>query len=175
MKLDHLWEWLDIIGDLLKIFSEISTPLTNLTRKNQVYVWTEKCEKAFEELKKALVNAPVLRVPERNHDLTIYTDACGYGLGAVLMQEGQVVAYASRQLKPHETRYATHDLELAAVVYALKLFFFFFFCAKFEIYTEHKSLKYLFSEKVLNMRQHRWVDFLATYDFDIIYTPRKEN
>ena len=159
----------------IKDFSKISSPLTNLTRKNQAFVWTEKCEQAFIKIKEALINAPVLRVPEGNENLVVYTDASGSGLGAVLMQQDQVVAYASRQLKPHETRYATHDLELAAVVYALKLWRHYLLGAKFILYTDHKALKYLFSQKDLNMRQHRWVEFLAAYDLDILYTPGKAN
>src|SRR5574338_29466 len=159
----------------IKDFSKISSPLTNLTRKNQAFVWTEKCEQEFIKIKEALINAPVLRVPEGNENLVVYTDASGSGLGAVLMQQDQVVAYASRQLKPHETRYATHDLELAAVVYALKLWRHYLLGAKFILYTDHKALKYLFSQKDLNMRQHRWVEFLAAYDLDILYTPGKAN
>ena len=91
------------------------------------------------------------------------------------MQGNQVVAYASRQLKPGETKYATHDLELAAVVYALKLWRHYLLGAKFKLFTDHKSLKYLFSQKELNLRQHRWVEFLAAYDLDMLYTPGKEN
>src|SRR5574338_502890 len=159
----------------IKDYSKMSSPLTNLTRKNQPFIWTEKCEQAFSRIKEALVNVPVLRVPEGNENLVVYTDASGSGLGAVLMQQDQVVAYASRQLKPHETRYATHDLELAAVVYALKLWRHYLLGAKFILYTDHKALKYLFSQKDLNMRQHRWVEFLAAYDLDILYTPGKAN
>ena len=159
----------------IKDFSKIATPLTNLTRKNQVFKWTEKCEQAFVKLKEALISAPVLKVPEGNENMVVYTDASGLGLGAVLMQQNQVIAYASRQLKPHETRYATHDLELAAVVYALKLWRHYLLGAKFQLFTDHKALKYLFSQKDLNMRQHRWVEFLADYDLEISYTPGKAN
>src|SRR5574338_465797 len=150
-------------------------PLTNLTRKNQKFIWNDKCEQAFTQIKEALVTSPVLRVPEGNEGVVVYTVACGSGLGAVLMQQDQVIAYASRQLKPHETKYATHDLELAAVVYALKLWRHYLLGAKFILYTDHKALKYLFSQKDLNMRQHRWVEFLAAYDLDILYTPGKAN
>ena len=140
-----------------------------------MFKWTEKCEQAFSKLKEALVSAPILRVPEGNENLVVYTDASGLGLGAVLMQQGHVIAYASRQLKPHETRYATHDLELAAVVYALKLWRHYLLGAKFQLFTDHKALKYFFSQKDLNMRQHRWVEFLADYDLEILYTPGKAN
>ena len=102
-------------------------------------------------------------------------DACGTGLGAVLMQEGRVVAYGGRQLKVHEKNYPTHDLELAAIVFALKSWRHYFLGEKFELYTDHKSLKYLFSQKDLNLRQQRWMEFLASYDFEISYTPGKGN
>ena len=91
------------------------------------------------------------------------------------MQQHQVIAYASRQLKSSEVRYATHDLELAAIVYALKLWRHYLLGAKFEVYTDHKSLKYVFSQKELNMRQQRWIELLASYDFEILYTPGKAN
>ena len=126
-------------------------------------------------MKQALVEAPVLQIPEVNEGMVVYTDASGSGLGAVLMQHGKVVAYASRQLKPNETKYATHDLELAAIVYALKLWRHYLLGAKFELFTDHQALKYLFSQKDLNMRQARWMEFLAAYDLDILYTPGKAN
>ena len=91
------------------------------------------------------------------------------------MQRGRVVAYASRQLKPHEKNYVTHDLELMAIVFALKIWRHYLLGEKFEIYTDHKSLKHLFTQKDLNMRQQRWVEFLASYDLDILYTPGKAN
>ena len=159
----------------IRDFAKKSTPLTQLTKKEQPFVWSEKCEEAFRQLKEDLTQAPVLKIPEANEDFVVYTDASGSGLGAVLMQDNQVVAYASRQLKPGEVKYATHDLELAAVVYALKLWRHYLLGAKFKLFTDHKSLKYLFSQKELNMRQHRWVEFLAAYDLDMLYTPGKAN
>ena len=114
-------------------------------------------------------------IPEGNQDFVVYTDASRTGLGAVLMQRERVVAYASRQLKPAETRYATHDLELAAIVFALKIWRHYLLGEKFILYTDHKSLKYLFSQKDLNLRQQRWLEFLAAYDLDILYTPGKGN
>ena len=90
-------------------FSKIAAPLTQLTKKNQAFVWDERCENAFKSLKDKLTSAPVLVIPKGDEEITVYTDACGTGLGAVLMQGGRVVAYASRQLEPHEKRYPTHD------------------------------------------------------------------
>ena len=102
-------------------FSKIASPLTELTRKDVKFIWSEACEKSFQELKKRLVTAPVLTIPNGEGKFTIYSDASGTGIGCVLMQEGKVVAYASPQLKPYEQSYPTHDLELAAVVFALKI------------------------------------------------------
>jgi len=92
-----------------------------LTRKDEKFVWTEECASAFEELKKRLITAPVLKTPTGSGDMVIYSDASEKGLGCVLTQYGHVIAYASRQLKIHERNYPTHDLELAAVIYALKI------------------------------------------------------
>ena len=101
-------------------FSKIAKPMTELLKKDTKFVWTDECEASFQELKKRLVTAPVLILPNIRKDFQVYCDASRQGLGGVLMQEGRVVSYASRQLRPHERNYATHDLELAAVVHALK-------------------------------------------------------
>ena len=131
-------------------FARISAPLTALTRKDVKFIWSEKCESAFNELKRKLTSAPVLAVIDGSEGLTVYTDACREGLGAVLMQNGRVIAYAGRQLKTHEVNYATHDLELLAVVFALKLWRHHLLGTKFELFTDHKSLRYIFSQKDLN-------------------------
>ncbi|KAL4032854.1 hypothetical protein IC575_005937 [Cucumis melo] len=102
-------------------FSRIATPLTQLTKKGAPFVWSKACEDSFQNLKQKLVTAPVLTVPDGSVSFMIYSDASKKGLGCVLIQQGKVVAYASRQLKSHEQNYPTHDLELAAVVFALKI------------------------------------------------------
>ena len=102
-------------------FSSIATPLTKLTRKNVPFVWTEQCEASFEELKKGLTTAPVLTLPSGSGSFVVYIDASHVGLGCILMQDGKAIAYGSMQLKDHEKNYATHDLELAAIVFALKM------------------------------------------------------
>jgi len=101
-------------------FSKMVSPLTQLTRKDQPFSWTDKCEKCFEEKKRRLTTAPILIIPDTNKMFEVYCDASYQGLGCVLMQEKRLVAYASRQLKVHEKNYPTHDLELATVVFALK-------------------------------------------------------
>ena len=105
-----------------------------------------------------LVEAPVLTQPTSGKEYTLNSDASGIGLGCVLMQDEKVVAYASRQLKPHQYNYSTHDLELAAVVFALKIWQHYLYGEKCRFYTDHKSLKYLLMQKELNLRQRRWLE-----------------
>jgi hypothetical protein len=156
-------------------FSKLALPLTRLTRKNQAFVWDQKCEDSFQELKHRLTTAPVLVLPNPNGNFEVYCDASKQGLGCVLMQDRRAVAYASRQLKPHEGNYPTHDLELAAVVFALKIWRHHLYGARFEVFSDHKSLRYLFDQKELNMRQRRWLEFLKDYDFGLNYHPGKAN
>ena len=156
-------------------FSAIATPLTRLLKKETKFEWTERCEKSFQELKQRLTTAPVLTIPSGPGGYEIYSDASLKGLGCVLMQHGRVVAYASRQLRPHEMNYPTHDLELAAIIFALKIWRHYLCGERFQIYTDHQSLKYLFSQKELNMRQRRWMELLKDYDCDILYHPGKAN
>ncbi|KAA0032794.1 ty3-gypsy retrotransposon protein [Cucumis melo var. makuwa] len=156
-------------------FSRIATPLTQLTRKGAPFVWSKACEDSFQNLKKKLVTAPVPTVPDGSGSFMIYGDASKKGLGCVLMQQGKVVAYASRQLKSHEQNYPTHDLELAAVVFALKIWRHYLYGEKIQIFTDHKSLKYFFTKKELNMRQRRWLDLVKDYDCEILYHLGKAN
>ena len=105
----------------------------------------------------------------------MYCDASRAGLGCILMQSGRVVAYGSRQLKNHEQNYPTHDMELVAVVFALKIWRHYLYGKEFEVYSDHKSLKYIFTQGDLNMRQRRWMEFLDDYDFTLHYHPGKAN
>jgi len=141
-------------------FSKIVARWTQLTRKDHPFAWTEQCEKNFEELKRRLTNAPILTIPDTNQSFEVFCDASYQGLGCVLMQNKKVVAYASRQLKVHERNYPTHDLELAAVIFALKTWRHFLYGVSFNVFSDYKSLKYLFDHKELNMRQKRWIEFL---------------
>ena len=156
-------------------FSRIALPLTKLTRKTQPFVWDNSCERSFIELKQRLTTAPVLTIPDPQLTFVVYTDASGHGLGCVLMQQGRVVAYASRHLKPHEQNYPTHDLELAAIVFALKIWRHYLYGVTVELYYDHKSLKYLYDQKELNMRQRRWMELLKDYNLEIKYYPSKGN
>ena len=103
---------------------------------------------------------PLTQLTCKEEPFVVYCDASKLGLGGVLMQDGKVVAYASRQLRIHEKNYPTHDLELAAVVFVLKIWRHYLYGSRFEVFSDHKSLKYLFDQKELNMRQRRWLELL---------------
>ncbi|GJZ29775.1 putative reverse transcriptase domain-containing protein [Tanacetum coccineum] len=152
-------------------FSKIAKSLTILTQKCKTFNWGKEQENAFQTLKDKLCNAPVLALPDGPKDFVVYCDASGLGLGCVLMQRGKVIAYASRQLKIHEKNYTTHDLELGAVVFALKIWRHYLYGTKSVIYTDHKSLQHIFSQKELNMRQRRWIELFSDYDCEIRYHP----
>ncbi|GJX35662.1 putative nucleotidyltransferase, ribonuclease H [Tanacetum coccineum] len=148
-------------------FSKIAKPLTSLTQKNKKYEWGVEQEEAFQTLKDNLCNAPILSLPDGVEDFVVYCDASNQGLGCVLMQRGKVIAYASRQLKIHEKNYTTHDLELGAVVFALKTWRHYLYGTKSVIYTDHKSLQHIFDQKELNMRQRRWIELFSDYECEI--------
>ena len=124
----------------VKGFSMTAALMTRLLQKNVKFEWSEKCQASFEKLKAFLTGASVLTKPTYSKEYVIFSDASLNGLGCVLMQEGNVVAYASRQLKPHEKNYPTHDLELAAIVFTLKMWRHYLYGEKCFIYTDHKVL-----------------------------------
>ncbi|WVZ89088.1 LOW QUALITY PROTEIN: hypothetical protein U9M48_035542 [Paspalum notatum var. saurae] len=154
-------------------FSKIAKPMTFLLEKDAEFKWTNAQQVAFDELKKRLTTAPALTLPDQQKKFIVYCDASRDGLGCVFMQKGKVVAYASRQLRKYEVNYPTHDLELAAVVHALKIWRHYLFGQRCEIYTDHKSLKYIFTQNELNMRQ--WLELIKDYDIEIHYHPGKAN
>ncbi|GJR57334.1 putative reverse transcriptase domain-containing protein [Tanacetum coccineum] len=156
-------------------FYLIAKPLTRLTRKNKRFEWGADEDEAFQKLKQDLCTAPILALPEGPDDFVIYCDASLKGYGAVLMQRDKVIAYASRQLKTYEENYTTHDLELGAVVFALRLWRHYLYGTKCVVYTDHKSLQYILDQKELNMRQRRWIELLSDYDCEIRYHPGKAN
>ncbi|WVZ98149.1 hypothetical protein U9M48_043619 [Paspalum notatum var. saurae] len=139
-------------------FSKIAKPMTDLLKD-----------------KDKLTTTPVLTLPDLQKDFVVYCDASRQGLRCVLMQDNHVVSYVSRQLRAHEENYPTHDLELAAVVHALKIWRHSLLGNKCDIYTDHKSLKYIFTQSELNMRQRRWLELIKDYELEIHYHPRKAN
>ncbi|GJS39443.1 putative reverse transcriptase domain-containing protein [Tanacetum coccineum] len=147
----------------------------DLMNRNKTYVWGDKQDEAFHILKEMLCNALVLALLDGPNDFVVYCDALKQGFGCVLMQLGKVIAYASRQLKTHEKNYTTHDLELGVVVFALKIWRHYLYGTKSVIYTDHRSLQYIFDQKELNMCQRRWIKLLSDYECKIKYQPGKAN
>nr|GEV17731.1 putative reverse transcriptase domain-containing protein [Tanacetum cinerariifolium] len=156
-------------------FSKIAKLITKLTQKGIKFDWGEKEENVFRLIKQKLRSALILALPEGSKDFVVYCDASHKGLGAVLMQREKVTAYASRQLKIHETNYTTHDLELGSVVFALKIWRHYLYRINCTVFTDHKSLQHILDQKELNMRQRRWLELLSDYDCDIRYHSGKAN
>ncbi|WVZ75599.1 LOW QUALITY PROTEIN: hypothetical protein U9M48_023638 [Paspalum notatum var. saurae] len=141
-------------------FFKIAKPMTELLKDKVSFEWNDKREKNFQCMKNKLTTTSVLTLPDLQKDFVVYCDASRQGLGCVLMQDNRVVSYASRQLRAHEENYPTHDLELAAIC---------------DIYTDHKSLKYIFTQSELSMRQRRWLELIKDYELEIHYHPKKAN
>ncbi|GJY84687.1 putative reverse transcriptase domain-containing protein [Tanacetum coccineum] len=154
--------------------------ILSLLKNEELYTKFSKCEfwlskAAFQLLKQKLCSAPILALPEGSENFMVYCDTSHKGLGAVLMQREKVITYASRQLKVHEKNYTTHDLELGAVVFALKMWRHYLYGTKCVMFTDHKSLQHILDQKELNMRQRRWLELLSDYDGEIRYHPEKAN
>ncbi|CAA7059450.1 unnamed protein product [Microthlaspi erraticum] len=159
----------------VKGFATMAQPMTKLTGKDVPFIWSAECEESFSQLKEMLTTTPVLALPEPGKPYMVYTDASGIGLGCVLMQEGRVIAYASRQWQGSERNRPTHDLELGAVIFALKIWRSYLLGETVQVFTDHKSLQHIFTQPMMNARQTRWVEFLADYQVSINYHPGKAN
>jgi hypothetical protein len=146
-----------------------------LLAKGETFEWTPRHEASFQELKKRLTTAPVLTMPDMEKLFSIYYDASGQSLRCVLMQDNHVVVYASRQLMKHKEKYPTHDLELATIVHTLKIWRHYIIGKRCEVYSDHKSLKYIFTQPDLNLRQQWWLKLIKDYDLGINYHPGKAN
>jgi hypothetical protein len=151
---------------LISNFSKIAKRITELLKKGTRYVWSEDCDEAFQTLKKLLTTSPVLAQPDIAKSFDVYCDASGTGLERVLMQEG---------LRSHEGHYPTHDLELAALVLALRTWRHYLLGNVVHIYMDHKSLKYIFTQPDLNMRQWRWLELIKDYELEVHYHLGKAN
>lgn len=156
-------------------FSRLDFPQTLLTRKGEAYAWDAQCKEIFQELKKRLMKGTILVLSDASESFVIYCDASMLGLGGVLMHKSNTVAYSSRQIKVHERNYPTHDLELAVVVFGIKVWRNYLYGSRFIFFGDHKSLKYLFDKKELNMRQRKWLEFLKYYHFELSYHLSKTN
>ncbi|GKD21615.1 putative reverse transcriptase domain-containing protein, partial [Tanacetum coccineum] len=139
------------------------------------FEWGDKQKAAFQTLKDKLCSAPILAIPQGAENFIVYCDASHKGLGAVLMQNEKVITYTSRKLEIHKKNYTTHDLELGAVVFALKIWRHYLYGTKCTVFTNHKSLQHILDQKELNMRQCRWLELLSDYECEIHYHPGKAN
>jgi hypothetical protein len=148
-------------------FSNISHPITSLQNKGIKFQWNSKCGESFHILNKLLTSSSILKIVDPKEYFVLCTGTCKEGLCGVLTQNVYVMCYESRKLKEHERNYATHDLELAVIARALKMWRHFLMGRKFELRTNHSGLKYLFEEPTQNSIQIRWMEFLSEYDLDI--------
>nr|GEV95434.1 hypothetical protein [Tanacetum cinerariifolium] len=146
--------------------------IPRLLKKEELYAKFLKCEFW---LSKKLCSASILALIEGSENFVVYCDASHKGLGAILMQKEKVIAYASRQLKFHENNYTIHNLELGAVVFALKMWRHYLYGTKCVVFTNHKCLQHILDQKELNIRQRRWLELLSDYDYEIRYHPGKAN
>jgi hypothetical protein len=156
-------------------FSKIAKPIINLLKKGEKFVWNAEHDDAFQTLKKLLTISPVLAQPDITNSFDVYCDASGTRLGYVLMQDCRVIVYSSQQLRRHEEHYPTHDLELAAVVLALRTWRHYLLGNVVHLFTDHKRLKYIFTQADLNKRQRRWMEMIKDYDLELHYHPGKVN
>nr|GEU35893.1 putative reverse transcriptase domain-containing protein [Tanacetum cinerariifolium] len=173
--LGHVIDSRGIHVDLAKIESVKDWVSPKIPTKKVIFDWGDKQEAAFQLLKQKLCSVPILALLEGAEDFVAYCDASYKGLGAVLMHREKVISYVSRQLKIHEKKYTTHDLELGAVVFALKIWRHYLYGTKCTVFIDHKSLQHILDPKELNMRQRCWLEFLSDYDCEIRYHLGKAN
>jgi hypothetical protein len=155
--------------------SKIAHPITSLQKKGTKFEWTLKCENNFNLLKELLTTAPILKIVDPNESFVVCTNACKEGLGGFLTQNGHAIGYDSINIKEHERNYATHDLEIASIVHALRMWRHCLMGKKFKLRIDHIGLEYIFEQPNLNSRKTRWMEFLSEYDFDIRHIKGKEN
>ena len=156
-------------------YSQLTAPLTDLTRKNVPFVWDESCMGAFNGLKQALTSAPVLTPPDPKLPFELVTDSCGFGLGAVLMQEGRPVAFYSRKMTKAERNHVNHEQELLAVIASLKVFRCYLMGEHFTLVTDNMPNTYLDTQPTLSRRQARWSEYLQRYNYTWVHRPGKHN
>jgi hypothetical protein len=156
-------------------FSKIAYPITSLQNKGTKFNWSQKCQDSFNQLKELVTSVPILKVEDPDRDFTVCVDAIKEGLGGVQTQVGHVICYKSRKLKEHERNYVTHDLELATVLHALKMWQHYIMGRNFLLLTDNSGVKYLFNQLELNARQAKWLDFLSEFEFKVRHIKGKEN
>ena len=158
----------------VKDYGKISAPLTSLLKKD-AFQWSDKASAAFDKLKAAMTTTPVLALPDFNRPFIIEADASGVGIGAVLMQNGRPLAYTSKALSPSHQNMSVYDKEMLAIVHAVTRWRPYLIGQRFQIKTDHKSLKYFLEQKISSPEQQKWVTKLLGFDYEIIYKKGKEN
>jgi hypothetical protein len=174
----HIRSFMGLVGyyrRFIKGFSKIGCSITTLHKKGTKFIWTLKCEEIFQELKYLLTHAPMLNIADQDNDFLVCTYACKEGLRGVLMQDGCVIFYMSQKLNENEINYVTHDLELATIVHALKMWRHYLLGRTFVLMTDHFGLRHLFDQTKLNARQERWMALLSEFDFEIKHIKGTEN
>jgi hypothetical protein len=177
MSVSEVQSFLGLVGYyrmFILNFSKIAKPIIELLKKGNNYVWSDTCDEAFQNLK-LLTTSHVLAQPDIAKSFDVYCDASSTGLGGVLIKEGRVISYSSRQLRHHEEHYPTHHLKLAAVVMALRTWWHYLLGNVVHIYMDNKSLKYIFTQPYLNTRQRRWLELIKDYELEVHYQPSKAN
>ena len=159
----------------VKGYSDIATPLTDLLKKGRAWEWDVKCQEAFENLKAALIEEPVLALPDFAKPFEVHSDASDYAIGGVLMQDGHPIAFESRKLNDAERRYTVQEKEMTAVVHCLRTWRHYLLGAAFVVKTDNVATSYFQSQKKLSPKQARWQDFLAEFDYTLEYKPGRGN
>jgi len=156
-------------------FSKLVSPMTDLTKGKTPWVWSERCQKAFEDTKQALTSSPALVLPDYSKHFEVVCDASITGIGAVLIQEGRPVAFETKKLSPAEHNYTTGEQELFAVVHAMRTWRCYLEGVEFTMVTDHNPLVYLQTQANLSRRQVRWSEYLQAFRFRWQYRPGRIN
>ena len=163
----------------IRWFSELAAPMTDLTKKDRAFVWDDGAEKSFNQLKTAMVTAPVLQLPDFEREFVVTTDASEVSVGGILQQDFgnglQPVCYESRKLNPAETRYSAYEREFLGITWAVGKWRHYLASRHFVVQTDHDSLKNLPNQPAVNRRFWKWVQVLQGYDCDIVHIPGKDN
>jgi hypothetical protein len=168
-KVHSFMVWAGYYRRFIEGFLKIANPITELQKKKKNFVGTENCAEAFRRLKELLTTTSILKVHDMDADFLVCINASKEGLGAVFMKDWRVIAYISRKMRRHEENYATHNLELLAIVYALKVGIPYIVGKKFELKIDHCGLQHIFTQSDLNVWQQRWSEWLSEYNFEITY------
>ena len=159
----------------VKGFAEIVTPISELTKESIAFEWTDKCQKAFDEIKEKLMTAPILRTPDYDKEFTVTTDASDFAIGGVLSQEGHPVAFFSQKLHGAELNWTTHEKELFAVKEAITKWEHYLGQRHFKVLTDNRAVTYLHTQEKLSLKQARWLELFSRFNFEVVHVPGKDN